>query len=252
MTCRILTPQPGIELSPPAVEARSLNHWTPRKVLILILVFPHPSTSQAQPCLTVRSDKINLSFVMRTLRVASPGALVCMAALVAKMVKNLPAMQETRVWSLDWEIPLEKGMAIHFSVLAWRIPQTEEPGGLQSMMSQRVGYDWATKTYTFVPSLWIEGVASGKQLVLSQTAGESVFALWFHCLQPLQGLESRRNPVHPCSALRLFMEQRNLQISPRPHAGVGALFLLWMLWISSAQALSRNMGSRTLLHVSWL
>ena len=47
---------------------------------------------------------------------------------VAQMVKNLPATQETRVRSLDWEVPLEKGMAIHSSILAWRIPWTEEPG----------------------------------------------------------------------------------------------------------------------------
>ena len=70
---------------------------------------------------------------------ASPGVLVCMAALVAKMVKNLPAMQETRIRPLDWEIPLEKGMAIHCSVLAWEIPWTEDSGGLQSMWSQRAG-----------------------------------------------------------------------------------------------------------------
>ena len=49
------------------------------------------------------------------------------------MVKNLPAMQNTRVWSLGWEDPLEKGMATHSSILAWRIPWTEEPGGLQFM-----------------------------------------------------------------------------------------------------------------------
>ena len=49
---------------------------------------------------------------------------------VAQMVKNLPATQETRVRSLDWEVPLEKGMAIHSSILAWRIPWTEEPGRL--------------------------------------------------------------------------------------------------------------------------
>ena len=46
------------------------------------------------------------------------------------MVKNLPAMQETWVWFLGWEDPLEKGMASHSSILAWRIPWTEEPGGL--------------------------------------------------------------------------------------------------------------------------
>ena len=57
------------------------------------------------------------------------------------MVKNLPAMQETWVQSLDEEDPLEKGMSTHSSILAWRIPWTEEPGGLQSMGLQRVGHD---------------------------------------------------------------------------------------------------------------
>ena len=57
------------------------------------------------------------------------------------MVKNLPTMQETRVQSLGQEDPLEKGMATHSSILAWEIPWTEEPGGLQSMGLQRVGHD---------------------------------------------------------------------------------------------------------------
>ena len=57
------------------------------------------------------------------------------------MVKNLPAMQETQVQSLGWEDPLEKGKATHSSILAWRIPRTEEPGRLQSIGSQRVGHD---------------------------------------------------------------------------------------------------------------
>ena len=52
---------------------------------------------------------------------------------MVKMAKNLPAMQETRIRSLDWEDPLEKGMATHSSIVAWRISRTEEPGGLQSM-----------------------------------------------------------------------------------------------------------------------
>ena len=55
------------------------------------------------------------------------------------MVKNLPAMQETVVQSLGWEDSLEKGMAPHSSILAWRVPRTEEPGGLQSMGLQRSG-----------------------------------------------------------------------------------------------------------------
>ena len=61
--------------------------------------------------------------------------------LMAQMVKNLPAMWETWVQSLVWEDPLGKGMATHSSILAWRIPWTEEPGGLQSMGSQRVRQD---------------------------------------------------------------------------------------------------------------
>ena len=56
--------------------------------------------------------------------------------MVAQTVKNLPAIQETRVQSLFREDPLEKGMATHSSILAWRIPWREEPGGLQSMGSQ--------------------------------------------------------------------------------------------------------------------
>ena len=63
------------------------------------------------------------------------------ASLVAQMVKNPPAMQETRVLSLGREDPLEMGMKTHPSFLAWRIPWTEEPGGLQSVGSQRVGHD---------------------------------------------------------------------------------------------------------------
>ena len=63
------------------------------------------------------------------------------AFLVAQRVKNPPAMWETWVQSLGWEDSLEKGMATHSSILAWRIPRTEESGGPQSMRSQKVGHD---------------------------------------------------------------------------------------------------------------
>ena len=63
------------------------------------------------------------------------------AFLVAQRVKRLPTMQEARVRSLGQEDPLEKEMALHSSTIAWKIPWTEEPGGLQSMGSQRVGHD---------------------------------------------------------------------------------------------------------------
>ena len=62
------------------------------------------------------------------------------------MINNLPAMQETQVQSLGWKDPLEKGTVTHCSILAWRIPCTEEPGRLKSMGLQRVGHDRATFT----------------------------------------------------------------------------------------------------------
>ena len=69
-------------------------------------------------------------------------------SLLAQTVKNLPAMQETQVESLGQEDALEEGTAIHSSILAWRIPWTEEPGGLLSMRSQRVEQDCATGAFT--------------------------------------------------------------------------------------------------------
>ena len=67
---------------------------------------------------------------------------------IAQTVKYLPAMQETRVRSLDWEVPLAKGIVIYASILAWRIPWTEKPGGLQSVGSHRVRHDWGANAHT--------------------------------------------------------------------------------------------------------
>ena len=77
----------------------------------------------------------------------------CQASLVAQTVKYLPAMQETWVQSLGREDPLEKEMATHSSILVWRIPWTEEPGGLQSRGLQRVGLDWMTNTFMVIVSI---------------------------------------------------------------------------------------------------
>ena len=70
------------------------------------------------------------------------------ASLVVQIVKNPPEMQEAWVWYLGWEDPLEEGMTTHCSILAWRIPWTVKPGGLQSMGSQRVGHNWTTRHST--------------------------------------------------------------------------------------------------------
>ena len=70
-----------------------------------------------------------------------PTRIGLQASLVAQLVKNLPAVQQTWVRSLGWEDPLEKKMATNSSILAWKISWTKEPGRLQSMGSQRVGHD---------------------------------------------------------------------------------------------------------------
>ena len=77
------------------------------------------------------------------------------------MVSNLPATWETCVQSLSWEDPLEEGMATHCSILAWRMPWTEEPGGLQFMRSQRVGHDRVTNTTDRTDSVEQNNVISG-------------------------------------------------------------------------------------------
>ena len=74
------------------------------------------------------------------------------------VVKNLPAKQEMWVRSLGWEDPLEKKMATHSSILAWEIPWTEEPGGLQSIGSQRVGHDLVTKQQQTILLLFLSSV----------------------------------------------------------------------------------------------
>ena len=97
----------------------------------------------------------NCSFLACTQISQEAGQVVCipisfrifhslLQSLMAQTVKCLSTIRETWVWSLGWEDPLEKEMAAHSSTLSWKIPWTEEPGGLQSMGSQRVGHDWAT------------------------------------------------------------------------------------------------------------
>ena len=87
-------------------------------------------------------------------------------SLVAQMVNNQPSVQETQVQSLGQEDPLEKGMATHSSILAWRIPWTEEPDRLQSMGLQRVGCDWMTNT--FVRLEWANWAAQRNSLSMFQ------------------------------------------------------------------------------------
>ena len=84
-----------------------------------------------------RNDSTSFLFVFKILFIYG----CARASLIAQLVKSLPAMQETWVQFLGGEDPPEEEMATHSSILAWRIPWTEEPGRLQSMGSQRVGHD---------------------------------------------------------------------------------------------------------------
>ena len=116
---------------------------------------------------------------------------LCRASPVAHWVKNPPSMQEpqeARVWSLGQEDPLEKGMATHSSILAWEIPWTEKPGGLQSIGLQRVGHDWRD---------WAHTLAYRTSCFVS---GFSYSALWLW--DSYRWLESTDNPSHCQEAIQ--------------------------------------------------
>ena len=117
---RNLVSWPGTEPGPPALGAWSLSHWTTREVPVAFLMM---------------------------------AILTNGASLVARMVKNLPTIWETWIQSLGQEDPLEKGMATNSSILAWRIPWTEGPGGPQSIGSQRAGLSWSDLAHKKAGSL---------------------------------------------------------------------------------------------------
>ena len=103
------------------------------------------------------------------------------ASLVAQRLKCLPPTRETQVRSLGWEDPLEKEMAIHSSILAWRIPWTEKPSRLQSTGSQRVGHDWAASPYLlFFSQLFVRPQTTTLPLCTSFSWG------WSWSLPPVQ------------------------------------------------------------------
>ena len=134
----------------------SLHHQMtgpPSQVFVSITVFVY----NIPPCFLVPLPWVQLP--QQTMNLKTKGLVfiipniihICLGASgVAQIVDNLLAMQETWVWSLFWDDPLEKGMATHSSILYWRIPWTEEPDELQSMRSQRVRHNWGTNTFISV------------------------------------------------------------------------------------------------------
>ena len=124
-----------------SISRTNLISWTAGGIERTCRSYPSPLSAKSLVSKITLGSVCVCVFLMGKSFLMSP-IPVCVwgASLVAQTVKNLPTMQETRVWSLGWEDPLEKGMATHSSILTWEIPQTEE-----SMGSQRVKHDWATK-----------------------------------------------------------------------------------------------------------
>ena len=134
-------------------------------------------------------------------------------------IKKLHAAQETRVWSLHCEDPLEKGMATHSSILAWRIPWSEEHGGLQSKGSQRVRHDWATNLKS--PTHWRHcGVFM--QAFLPTAVGK----------KSIDYLDLTRKELEPCWRIPLVSQILGFKMKPgliscrrRMQCGLGKVFL---------------------------
>ena len=139
-----------------SVFKMNIQGWFPLGLTDLIIllskglsrVFSSPTTGKYQFFDAQPSHGLTLTSVHDYWRNHSFDCIDLWASLVAQMVKNLPAMQETWVQSLGWEDTLEKAMATHSSILAWRIPWTELLGELQSAQSQRLGHNWVTNINT--------------------------------------------------------------------------------------------------------
>ena len=129
LACEIFIPRPRIEPMFPAEKVWSPNHWTAREF----------------PGKLFNLIKFHLSLFKNN----HLSTLVSMG-LPRWLSSKASTMQETQFWSLDPEDPLEEEMATHSSIPPWKIPWTEEPGGLQSLGSQRFGHDW-TCAHAYIP-----------------------------------------------------------------------------------------------------
>ena len=122
------------------------------------------------------------------------------------MARNVPAMWATQVRSLGWEDPLGKGMATHSSILAWRIPWTEEPGGLQSMGSQRIGHDLPTEKEQHAYTLKVVSSVTQSCLILCDPMNRSTPGLPVHHQLPeftqthVHAVSDAIQPSHPLSS----------------------------------------------------
>ena len=154
------------------------------------------------------------------------------ASLVAQLVKNLPAVWETWVWSLGWEGPLEKGKATHSSILAWRIPST-----IQSMGSQRVGHDWVTLTFTYQHRQELSNLLFS--LVQSLSCVQLLATPWTAVHQASLSITNSQSPPRPMS-IKLVMPSSHL-ILCRPLLLLPSIFQHQGLfqWVSSPHQVAK-------------
>ena len=124
---------------------------------------------------------------------------------MAQRVKNLQAMQETWVWSLGWEDPLEKGMDTDSSILAWEIPWTEESGRIQSMELQSVRHDWATNTFTTTYTYIQWNITP----VIKRNKILSFAAIWVD-LEPVIYSEVTQTEKEKCHIILIMWESRKI------------------------------------------
>ena len=158
-----------------------------------------------------------------TLTVSRRWTCLLRASLVAQTVKNPPAMQETWVRSLGQGDPLEKGMANHSSILAWEIPRTEEPGGVQSMESQRVGHNWATKHITTFNSTFPVKIYLSCGSFLKCQWDVKYFEQKLLIIERITSLFYQRNPRNLMSVKRQRLS-RNFKLSDKDRSGEWLLY----------------------------
>ena len=142
------------------IAGRFFTNWAIREAWILKISVVKWMSTQRMGVFLKPESWFSQAFLIGALGIS---IRLIWASLVAQRLKHLPPMRETWVRSLGREDPLEKEMAIHSSLLAWRISWMEKPGRLQSTGSQRVGHDWATSPYLTYSWLGVEIVTGGQQ-----------------------------------------------------------------------------------------
>ena len=160
-------------------SSRTCSHRETNVTYLWIYVVNRNLIKLEQHCRKNWWSKADNSFLHTALNsLACVVWLYLWASQVAQKVKNLPAVQESWVWLLGQEDPLEKEMATHSSILVWRIPWTQEPGGLQSIGSQRVGQDWSdlarthainafSKVVQFEVNTWVNPLSHSQSHILT-------------------------------------------------------------------------------------